>query len=248
MHGLTGVKYIKLLVLIVVVAIVNILVFSPGFIGIAIGEGAFETALGITLLLASILALTYGSYSLLSKQSAIVPLKEIHTREDYEEAFSRYKRVRALENEIRIALEQLNSIDKKKSTLLEVLHQRFDPNEMSYKKFASVIQEVEKLFYLNLRSILNRLQVFDEADFERVMGQKQAAFKQEILQEKTNLYKEFLAFVRGSLGTNEEILLKLDKLLLEISRLNGLDPADIEHMPCMQEIDSLIKQTKYYKQ
>jgi hypothetical protein len=43
-------------------------------------------------------------------------------------------------------------------------------------------------------------------------------------------------------------LLKLDKLLLEISRLDSLEPGDIENMACMQEIDSLIKQTKYYKQ
>ena len=41
--------------------------------------------------------------------------------------------------------------------------------------------------------------------------------------------------------------MKLDKLLLEISRLDSLEPGDIDDMPCMQEIDALIKQTQYYK-
>lgn len=34
---------------------------------------------------------------------------------------------------------------------------------------------------------------------------------------------------------------------MEISRLDSIDPGDIEKMPCMQEIDELIKQTKLYK-
>ena len=246
---LSATNYIKLIALIVGVAAVNIVVLSPGFIGIAIGASAFDTAVGITLLLASALALIYGIYSLLqTKPPAAVPIREIRTQAEYAEALSRYRRVKALEGDIRIALEQLERMDKRKDALLEVLRQRFDPGELSYRKFASAVEEVEKLFYLNLRSLLNRLNLFDEADFERVMRRKQAMFKQELLQEKVRMYQEFLTFVHDSLGTSEEMLLKLDKLLIEISRLDSLDPADIEHMPCMQEIDSLIRQTKYYKQ
>jgi hypothetical protein len=156
--------------------------------------------------------------------------------------------IKPLEGDTRFALEQLERIRKKKETLLDVLNQRFESGELSYKKFASVIYEVEKLFYLNLRSMLNRLHVFDEADFTSVMTKKTTRYSKQLLQEKTNLYNEFLSFLKYSLDNNEEILLKLDKLLLEISRLDSFEPGDIENMPCMQEIDSLIKQTKYYKQ
>ena len=52
----------------------------------------------------------------------------------------------------------------------------------------------------------------------------------------------------GYLEANEEIMLKLDKLLLEISLLGSTDYRDVEEMPCMKEIDMLIKQTKLYKQ
>ncbi|MBP1995418.1 hypothetical protein [Paenibacillus eucommiae] len=245
---MVGIKYIKLLGLISGVVVLNILVLSPGFIGVEIGSGAFATAFGVTLLFASALGLLYGSYVLLFKQPVVQPVKRITTREDYVEALTAYRSVKALESDINFALEQLDRLKKKNDTLFNVLNQRFDPAELSYKKFASVIQEVEKLFYLNIRSILNRLHVYDESEFESVRNQKSARFSRELLQEKTNLYNEFLAFMRDSLGTNEEILLKLDKLLLEISRLDSFDPGVIENMPCMQEIDSLIKQTKYYKQ
>ncbi|MNI99672.1 hypothetical protein D3C73_1588090 [compost metagenome] len=79
------------------------------------------------------------------------------------------------------------------------------------------------------------------------MNQKNARFSTELLQERRTVYSEYLTFIKSSLATNEEIMLKLDKLLLEISRLDSFEPGDIENMPCMQEIDSLIKQTKLYK-
>jgi BMFP domain-containing protein YqiC len=245
---LVGAKFIKLLGLILGVAVLNILVFSPGFLGVGIGENALATAFGVTLLLASTLILFYGSYVLLFKPPVVIPIKQIQTHEDYVEALIGYRRVKALEDDITLALEQLDRMRKKQETLLNVLIQRFEPNELSYKKFASVAQEVEKLFYLNVRSVLNRLNVFDESEFESVRSPKSSRFSRELLQEKTEMYNEHLSFVKNSLGTNEEILLKLDKLQVEISRLDSFEPGDIENMPCMQEIDSLIKQTKYYKQ
>jgi hypothetical protein len=245
---LTGSKYIKLIGLIFGVVVLNIVVLSPGFIGVEIGGSALTTAIGVTMLSASALGLLYGSYTLMLKVPVVLPVKQIKTHEDYVEALTRYRRVKALEEDITLALEQLGRMKKKKETLLNVLNERFETTELSYKKFASVTQEVEKLFYLNVRSILNRLNVFDESEFEMVRSQKPTKFSPELLQEKTNVYNEYLSFVKNSLGTNEEILLKLDKLLLEISRLDSFEPGDIENMPCMQEIDSLIKQTKLYKQ
>lgn len=241
-------KVIKLLGMILGVVVLNIVVLSPGLLGVEIGGSALTSAIGVTLIFASGLVLFYGSYALLLKQPIVLPVKQLKTHEDYVENLAHYRRVKALENDITLALEQMDRMKKKIITLLSVLNQRFDTAELTFKKFASVTKEVEKLFYLNVRSMLNRLNVFDESEFKRVMNQKSTPFSRELLQEKINVYNEFFSFIKGSLGTNEEILLKLDKLLLEISRLDSLELEDIENMPCMQEIDTLIKQTKLYKQ
>ncbi len=245
---MAGKKLMKLLALILGVIVVNVVVLSPGLLGIVIGASAFSTAFGITLLLASALALLYGSYTIFFKQPVVLPIKKMNTHEDFVEALTAFRRVRVIEEDIAIALEQLDRLKKKIETLMNVLGQRFEPSELSFKKFASTINEVEKLFYLNVRSILNRLNVFDEVEFTNVMTQTKPRFTKELLQEKTKLYQDFLSFMKYSLSTNEEILLKLDKLLLEISRLDSFTPEDIENMACMQEIDTLIKQTKYYKE
>ncbi|MCM3626180.1 hypothetical protein M3194_02210 [Paenibacillus glycanilyticus] len=239
--------YIKLLGLTLGVVALNIVVFSRGFIGIEIGDNALSSAIGVTILVASAITLTYGCYFLLFKGPAALPVKEIKTHDDYVVALTRFKGIKILEEDIGLALRQLERMRKKKNTLLEVLKQRFDPAELSYKKFSTVIREVEKLFYLNVRSILNRLHTFDPSEFESVSGRKPPPLPQELLQARKNVYGEYLSFTKQSLGTNEEILLKLDQLMLEISRLDSLEPGDIDSMLCMQEIDTLIKQTQYYK-
>ncbi|MFC5406029.1 hypothetical protein [Cohnella soli] len=239
-----GTKVVKLLGLVVGVAIADIALLSPGLLNIRIGGSALETAVGVTALLASVIAILYGGYELGLQPKKAISVQQIRSYDDYIEALSRYKRVKSCGKEIAVALGQFERMRKKQQTLTDVLQHRFEPSELSFRKFASVAREVEQLFYANARSMLNRLRVFDEFDPAASVS---ATFSKELLQEKTSLHSENVAFVKHSVDVNEEILLKLDRLLLEISRLDSFEPGDIESMPCMLEIDALIKQTKYYK-
>jgi hypothetical protein len=219
-------KPLKLLALIAGVAFLDIITLSPGLLGVRIGgENVLETASGITVLFMSLIVLLYGSYGLLLKPPAhLPPIKSIRTHEDYIAALHPYRKVKVLKNNITQAIDQIYRIEKKKSTLVNVLSQRFEQTELSYRRFSSVIGEVEKLFYLNIRGILNKLHVYEASGFAIIADH-----------------------VTGYLGANEEILLKLDQLLLEISMLGSTDYDAVEEMPCMKEIDQLITQTKFYK-
>jgi len=245
-------RIVKLLLLMIVVVVPNVIVFSPGLVGLEIGEGsALQMASGITLLVISILVLLYGSYQLLFKPPVIMVRfqHDMSNPEEYIAALQSYKHVKVLKKDTSFAIDQLERIEKKKSLLLEVLGRRFEPTELSYQRFRSVISEVEKLFYLNVRGILTKLSIFDAAEFTAFTSQQgRPQISDRLVRQKTELYNEYLAFVTGYLGANEEILLKLDKLLLEISQLGNVGYKDIDEMPCMQEIDALIKQTKFYKQ
>lgn len=245
-------KVAKLLVLIAGISILNIAAFSPGLLHIQIRGGSpAEAAFGITLPVISLLILFFASYTLLLKpRPSAVPqtaARELRTPEDYAAALAPYRRVKPLRSNLDLAADQMERMEKKKSTLQEVLADRFEPGEMSYRKFAAVIGEVEKLFYLNVRGMLNKLSVFDAEEFARFAGQqKTAPFSTRLIQQKTDLYKEYMAHIEGYIGANEEILLKLDKLLLEMSLLGSADYRELEEMPGMKEIDALIKQTKFY--
>ncbi|MBD2844869.1 hypothetical protein IDH44_06665 [Paenibacillus sp. IB182496] len=228
---------------------VNVVVLSPGLLGIRISGGsALETASAITLLVVSLLVVLYGSYSLLFRTTAVTPVKNIQTHEDYVAALYRYRHVKGLHKDIALALNQLDRMRKRRLALDEVLGQRFQPTELSYAKFSKVIDEVENLFYDHMRSMLNKLRVFDGGEFARFVGRhRPGRTLSAVEQEKVSLYTQYFEYMSGYLQANEEILLKLDKLLLEVAALGSTNYKEIDEMPGMQELDVLIKQTKLYK-
>lgn len=241
-------RTIKMLGLMAGVAVINIVMLSPGLLNVEIGgDSALETAVGFTVLVTSLLVLFYGCYRLLLNPPSAPPVREMVSPEHFAAALQSYRHVKVLKQDVSLALDQLSRMGKKKLALQGVLRQRFSPEELSYRKFASVVEEVEKLFYMHVRGMLTKLGVFDVSDFAALAHpERPSPFSGKLMQEKMALYKEYLSYVSGYLSANEEILLKLDKLLLEISRLGSTDYRDIEEMPCMKEIDTLIHQTKYY--
>lgn len=242
-------KGIKFLGLTLSIAVINIIALSPGLVGIQIGgESAFQTAFGVALLTVSVILLLYGIYGLFFKPAHITPIKELKTYDDYVLALSRYQGNKVLKNDISFALKQTARLNKKKETLIQILSERFEPTELSYNKFLSVINEVEKLFYLNLKNILNKVSVFDESEYKSIIDKDTTPFSKKLLQEKKELYDDYISYVKKAVSINEEILVDLDKLLLEITELNSFDIEDFDNLACIKEMDSLIKQTKYYKQ
>ena len=240
----------KLIGLIAGVAIMDVIVLSPGLLGVEIGGGnAIETAAGATLLIMSVLVLCYGAIQLLFEPVAIPIMTTFKSHDDYIAALHAYRSIKGLKQDIACSIDQLNSIQKKKRALFELLEQQFDQTELSFHKFAAVIIAVEKLFYSHIRGILHKAHVFDASSLsgmEKKSG-RTALFSERLLNEKRQLYDDYLASVKGYLSANEEILLKLDQLLLEISRLGYANYRHVEEMPCMQEIDTLIKQTTFYQ-
>ena len=58
------------------------------------------------------------------------------------------------------------------------------------------------------------------------------------------IYNEYLNFVKNATITNENILLKLDKMLFEISRYNSLESGEVMELPALAEMDELIKKVE----
>ncbi len=240
---------IKLLELNLGIAAANIIVFSPGLLGVSIiGGEALEAAFGSAFLVLSGSGLLYGNYKLLSRPEEVIPIGPKSTKEDYVEALNDHRGLKTFERNIDLLLDQIERLQKKNKTIREILLQIFSASEISYQKFDAVISEVENIFFKNIRSIINKLNAFDEDDYVFIRKQRDAgAFSEEIMAEKLKVYDEYITFIKDATEDNEEILLKLDKLLLEISGLNCIESGELEQMAGMIEIDTLIKQAKLYK-
>lgn len=239
-------KTIKIAVLNLAIAIIDIMIFSPGLLNIEIGGiSAFETAFGGTVIFVSVVVLIYGNYKLLIQRERVVPSVEIKNIEDCIAALRGNYKKKTFSKDITVILGQIERFNKKEETINDILLQKFNSSEMSYSKFKSVVNNVEGLIFINIKSILNRLNAFDEGEYKSI--NKKSNFTKEVIQTRKEIYNEYISFVKNSIEDNEEILLKMDKFLLEISKFNSLEDGEIENLSQMKEIDDLISKVKFYK-
>ncbi|AET65205.1 hypothetical protein [Methanothrix harundinacea] len=238
-------KQIKLLGLNLGIAAANIIVLPEVFVlGVAPA-----TAFGIAFIFLSGAGLIYGNYRLLAEPDERgTPAQKIMTVEDYIDALKDRRELKTFEKTIDLMLDQIDRLQKKNKIIREILLQIFSSSEISYQKFDGVISEVERIFFMNMRSIINKLDAFDEEDYNFIRNKSNSGdFSEQFMDEKIEVYNKYITFVKEAAEDNEAILLKLDKLLLELSGLNSVESGQLEKMPGMVEIDNLIKQTTNYK-
>lgn len=242
-------KIVKIVILNFGIAAVNIILFSPGLLHLALGgESILGTALRVTAVFMSIMIFIYGNYRLLTVKEKIIQVSKLETKEDCIFALRQSYGKKTFEKDIYIILEQIERQQKKKEAINEVLLQRFSSTEMSYSKFRAAIDDVEKIFYVNIKSIINKLNAFDEEEYRSFLKENgQNELSVQLMNTKMKIYDEYISFVKNSIEDNEQIILKLDMLLLELSRFNSLEDGEIEKMNAMVEIDELIDKTKLYR-
>lgn len=242
-------KVTRMAFLNIAIALINIILFSPGLLAIKItGSTVFATAFGITVIFMSFLVFFLGNYIILTAKERSIQAKEIESREDCIYALEQNQNKKTFASDIQIILEQIERVEKKKTTIRDILLQKFDSNEMSYGKFYGSVLNVEEIFFINIKSIINKINAFDEDDYNKIKtGSLTDKFSKEFVKAKLDIYNEYISFVKASLEDNEEIILQLDRLLLEISNFNSLEEGEIENMEALKEIGELIKKARLYK-
>lgn len=242
-------KLAKLVFLNLSIAIFNIILFSPGLIGIVlVGGSTVCLALGITSILMSILIFIYGNFRLVFECEVIIKTSELTNAEDFMTGLKQHISKKTFEEDILQVIEQIERIEKKIQTICQILLQKFTANELSYIKFKNTIISVQEAFYCNIKNIINKLNAFEEKEYIRIKKKvDDSGLKSDLINAQLGIFNEYILFIQNAIKGNEQILHKLDRLLLEISKLNTFEEGELENLAVVAELEGLIKQIKYYK-
>ncbi|MDR1608854.1 MAG: hypothetical protein LBT38_10670 [Deltaproteobacteria bacterium] len=134
---------------------------------------------------------------------------------------------------------------KKREGIVSSLLSHFNANELSYNKFMSVINGVENSFAVTVNNSLLRLNSFDEAEYVDIFRKK--AIQGPNLANRQKIFDEYVEFFKSAQEYLDALLVKLDQLQLEITKLSSLDYQDIEKNELIIEITSLVHNMKLYK-
>ena len=235
----------SLLGLNIAIVMLNIIIFSPGLFNIKID---FINIFQTSIIIMSFIIFIIGNYKILIKEDNEIDISKLDDSEDYIEALKENSSKRVFSKDIDILLEQIERMDKKQEKIDDILLQKFTVNEMSYIKFKKTITEVRDVFYINIKSVINKINIFDEQEYEKIKKDiKNGKLNGKIEEQKKDMFDEYIFFVKDSIEDNEEILLKLDKFLFELSKFNSLEDGELENMSAIKDVDELINKIKFYK-
>ena len=91
-------------------------------------------------------------------------------------------------------IDQIRRFKRKYETINDILLQKFSQDEMTYQKFSDVLNELENVIYMNMRSILNKISAFDVEEYEKV--QKNKINIHSIPQEKLDIYNFIIHWIK----------------------------------------------------
>ena len=231
-----------------VIVVADILLFSNALLGLALFTGTALTIGAAWLaLLASAAVFIKGNSMILENKETRFLMRNIASLDDcvsvFEEAIHHGD---VFDDNILRNIDQIKRFRRKQATIKDILLQKFSADELSFQKFVGVLLEVEEVIYMNIRSTLNKISAFDHREYE-ALRRGGVVNNAELSREKMGIYNEYINFVRSATETNENILLKMDKMLLEISRYNSIEDGDVQRLPAIVEMDDLIKHAGLYK-
>jgi hypothetical protein len=247
---MTITKFLKIFAINIGLAAVNIIMYSKLFLGITDRDSLILMIVGCLVSLATIVVFFYANIKLLS-QGETVKMRIADDSADslpsLAAALNFYKthNLNTFRDEL-VSLEgQVDKFQKKKDLYEASLLRYFTRTELSFAKFFGTLENVEDVFKEILKGVLSRLNSFDEEEYETMLSDKKVSRKT-YLQRKA-IYDDYKGYVSRAVQTGDEILLKIDRLQLEVSKLSSPEPQDLEKLQSVKEIDTLISEVKWYK-
>lgn len=215
---------------------------STSVFGWSLDSSNFLEVLGaLVILIACIAAFVTTVYrQLFGSKSAKKLAKPVKTASEAKKVVENTT-PKAFKKEMRMLESQTDRMKRKVDTLNKALKSYFGDSKISYEKFARTIDGVQSVYFENVQNIVNRVNIFDEVGYEELFSRHLE------YTEAIEPYNEHFRYVLKKLDENEEILNKMDRLLLEVTNLTDRS-SSVDTLPAMEELSELIDQTKLYRQ
>lgn len=208
--------YLKLILTNLAIIIVDVICFSPAFIGLSFdSESALISALSVTLVVVSILLFVYLNYRILNSENLKhdYNIEKASGNDDYISILRKFINISFYQKEVGTLIDQIERFERKEDKFNNILYQKFQDDEENKNLFLDVSKEAHTIFIKNVKKLVNLFSIFDEEEYKEFLIKYGS-----IPKEKQELYNENLNDVREIIKSNENILLNVDKLINETTR------------------------------
>lgn len=213
----------------------------------------FAFASGVTLGVINIICILYFNYYQLIIKAKKKNNQDIYIKDNIEESYKRIsERLKVLDNinefkeDLKEVKKQVERINSKKEKLDITLEKKFNITEITYNRFSAIIDAVYELFLNNTSTIINKVETFDLKEYRYLQEELTKKEHKDIFDKKLELFNSYFRTIKETVLENEEIIFKLDNLLLELSNIIDED-INLDESLEVKELENLIKNTNLYQ-
>ena len=238
-------KYIKNIVLSLVVAITAVVCYSPGLLNLRPTDSFFRAGMSIIIGIVLVAFFLFGNYMLLCEPKKIEAKQEdVQTADDAIVILKQYKDGKAFGEIATTAIEQLKRLKSSTHRAEVSINNRFEAGSLSNSNYITSVAAAEEAAIRNVVAMANRMMLFDEKEYERLAHYKDDNIPDDIQEQQIQLYQRNIELIKETIALNEKILLNLDTLALEVSSINKDQNTDSS---ILDELEQLTKDAKYYQ-
>ena len=174
------------------------------------------------------------------------------TVNDIKMALQEYEKTTAVGVYAKQAIAELEAAEFKRSTLYQIIGNKFQEGSITWEKFAEGIEAATQAIAFNSALLTKRIKAFDVEDYKRnakntITGLfNRGTVPEEVRQERRAMYEANLEEMRTIVTANERLLTELDRFAIEMGRLeSGANEQSNDRL--LEEINTLVDETKYYR-
>ena len=227
------------------IAATAIVCYSPGLLALSPLDASVLRA-GSSLFVGFLLltGLGYGNYKILNEDPREL-LGEIEDEPDLKtisDVLKSYEGGKFFGPAAKTVSEQIKRFDKALDRAKQEVFRRFPKGSMAREKYMSVLNAAQTTVFKNIITMVNRMKLFDEDEYERLMHYREDNIPDDIQEKQLDIYKQNMSLTEEAISKNETMILRLDTLSVEISKTGPDDSSET----ILDEIDNLTKEIKYY--
>lgn len=200
---------IKIFGITIMLGILDIFLYSKGIIGIEISKVSIENLIISVIMVVLNVAVLYMEIKYIMTSTEIkygYDMDKLKDAEDYKQALqSCISKNSPFKEEIKQAIYQIESIDRKRNVLDELLEQN---NKEYFTALIELGDETKDFIFSNSKKILNIISIFDETEYAN---------------NQNGLLKEHREYINKIIESNNKLINEFNNFLTEVSKIGDTE-------------------------
>lgn len=203
------------------VVLAGLIIVTYGVFGLSFGDdNTVKQALAITLAPTYFITFLWFNYKNLLKPKWKV--SDIKDKESLSFIIHKYYQggKGCFDRQILLTEGHISRFEREKESLKQMLYENFREDDQ-FLSMTNLVENGEESFTTNVQQIIKRLSIFDFKEYALFCRtSKDMGLSPENYKKKDSQFKEHIAYVSNLCNKNEELLLELNNLITEVSRIN----------------------------